>query len=852
MNIFTPQIRSGIRDLRRRLFGGTAGRQRRDFKVLFERFREVLELHNTAADRIADIGEKLSGEYIFDIVYIRQAYEELYRTFSAFLERFSVLTDNCYAELGSRLERIDHDVRQLINEDETPSDDLVVPLVDARMNRLRDVGGKMANLGELGSLPEITIPQGFVITTRSFDEFMSLNRLTDKIADLSVPGEIDPATLAALRSAVCSGALPPGVRDAVTGALAGMVDGTSHQLLAVRSSAVGEDGEYSFAGQFETVLNVPADAASLAEAYKTVIASLFSDRAFHYCKTIGCNPTGIRMAVGVIRMIDAAASGVAYSSDPGGTEGQMLINATWGLGTSVVEGQVDADSYRIARSPQAVMCERRIGAKETMVVPALHGGTTVMKTPDAIVNKAVLDDRALTTLATQALSIEGLFHRPQDIEWAIDRSGAITILQTRPLPLRPAAETGATGAAPAGLPVFQTLSGISVRRGAGAGTVFIAASPDDLDRFPKGGVLVSRHDSSHFIRVMPYASAILTDQGTPTSHMASLCREFRVPTLVNCGSATTVLRNGQEITVMIKEKEAQVYEGILRDLVDGGNNEAIEELYEFRKKKFLLRYILPLHLVDPFRDDFTPNGCSTLHDILRFIHEKMVMKLVSAAEQGLTDRTAVHLDLPVPAGIVAIDLGGGLSLPEHAKTATMDSVSSVPLRAVLAGMTHPGAWHTEVVALHAGDLLAGMMKLADITAPSASMPMTNLAVVSREYLNLSLKFGYHFTLLDCYCSPNRTNNHVYFRFSGGATDLTKRSRRVRLIESILTTFGFVCQIQGAVITARISNRDEDEMIAILNSIGRLLAYTRQLDAVLHNDESVERYTGNFLRGDYRL
>ena len=852
MNVFIPQIRSGIRNLGRRLFGGTGGRQGRDFRTLFDRFREVLELHNTAADRIADVGEKLSGEYIFDIVYIRQAYEELYQTFSAFLERFSVLTVNRYAELGSRLELIDHDIRQLIDENETPSEDLVVPLVDARMSRLRDVGGKMANLGELARLPEITIPEGFVVTTRSFDEFMRHNGLTDKVAGLSASERIDPPALAALRSAVCSGTLPPRVSDAIAGALAGVLRGTPDRFLAVRSSAVGEDGEYSFAGQFETMLNVPAEMAPLAEAYKTVIASLFSDRAFHYANRIGCDPAGIQMAVGVIRMIDAAVSGVAYSADPAGKEEQVLINATWGLGTSVVEGQVDADSYRITRSPQPVTCERRIGAKKTMIVPAQRSGTTVVKTPDAQVNKAALDDRALASLSSQALSIERLFHRPQDIEWAIDRSGAITILQTRPLPPRPPAETGSTVTAPAGLPVFHAFSGISVRKGAGAGMVFIAAAADDLDRFPKGGVLVARHDSSHFIRVMPYASAILTDQGAQTSHMASLCREFRVPTLVNCGTATTVLRNGQEITVTITEGEAQVYEGIHRDLVDDVNNEAIEELYEFRKKKILLRYILPLNLVDPFRDDFTPEGCRTLHDILRFIHEKMIMKLVESAEQGLTDRTAIHLDLPVPAGIVAIDLGGGLTVRERTKTVTMDSVSSVPLRAVLAGMTHPGAWHTEVVTLHAGDLLAGMMKLSDITAPSASIPTANLAIVSREYLNLSLKFGYHFAMLDCYCSPNRTNNHIFFRFSGGATDLTKRSRRVRLIESILSTFGFACQIRGAIITARISNRSEDEMIAMLNSIGRLLAYTRQLDAVLHHDDSVELYAQNFLRGDYRL
>ncbi len=852
MNTLVARLKSGISSIGRRIFRPSNGRPG-SFRAAFEQFRQVLDLHNTAAGMIADMGETLSGEYLFDIVYIRQAYDGLSRIFSSLLEQFLVLTGGKYRTLESRFNSIDHEIRRLIDNNAEPSADLVLSIAASGSSRAKDVGGKMANLGELSRLTGITVPEGFVVTTRSFVEFMSYNGLAEQTARLSADWETNPSLFNEIREAIRSGDLPPAVRDAVAVSLEDLAKSHPGGSLSVRSSAVGEDGEFTFAGQFESVLNVPFDMTALTAAYKEVLASLFAPRPFHYCEKIGCDPAEIRMAVGCIMMVDAVSSGVIYSANPDSSTDELLVSATWRLGKALVEGQVDADEYRLSRSPHPSVIGRRIGAKTTLITSSFGSGTTVSETPSDLIHAAVLDDRSLTRLAAQALTIERHFRRPQDIEWAIDKDGAITMLQARPLPLHPETGTGTPASTSDSLTVLHTLTGTAVRKGYSAGTVYVADASESLEDFPRGGILVARHDSSQFIRIMPFASAILTEQGSATSHMAALCREFRVPTLVNCGPLRELLENGRKITVQIGDNAATLYDGIHQSPhADGGDGLSVEELYEFRSKKYLLRHIVPLNLIDPFRDDFSPDACRTLHDILRFVHEKMVMELVETAEHGQTDSSAVSIDLPVPAGIVAIDLGGGIAPLGDRKTATIEKVSSVPFRAVLDGMTHPGAWHTDVVALHAGDLIAGMMKLSDITAPSSSVPTANLAVVSREYLNLSLKFGYHYTLIDSYCSPNRTNNHIYFRFSGGATDITKRSRRARLIEIILATYGFSCQVSGAVITARISNIGEDEMTAILNSIGRLLAYTRQLDAVLNADEAVDQYAAGFLSGDYRL
>ncbi len=120
-------------------------------------------------------------------------------------------------------------------------------------------------------------------------------------------------------------------------------------FIAVRSSAQAEDREFSFAGQFDSVLNVPFESRAVQEAYKRVVASLFSERAGAYHKQLGIDIRSIKMAVACVVMVDADVSGVIYSVNPGGDDNTMLVNATWGLGASVVEGQTDADLYKVRK-----------------------------------------------------------------------------------------------------------------------------------------------------------------------------------------------------------------------------------------------------------------------------------------------------------------------------------------------------------------------------------------------------------------------------------------------------------------------------------------------------------------------
>jgi pyruvate,water dikinase len=841
----------------RALLGGARGPRElpRPFEDVLAGFRAVLEDNTRALQVITAMGETLGGDYLFDSTYVHRAYADLAAAMQQSLRDFGALTRGRYGALPAVFLRIDALIRDVIDERQGPRVPAVLPLGEITWEAARQVGGKGAALAELRNRLRLNVPDGFALTTAAFALYAGENGLAEPISRLEDPAR-QGGLVAEVRAGMLAGRMPAALTAGIERALEALRrDG--YRAVAVRSSAPDEDGEFSFAGQFETVLNVPLEAGAVAAAYRRVLASLYAPKAAAYLHQLGFDLRAQQMAACCLGMVDAAASGVLYTADPRGDRDAMIISSSWGLGAAVVEGETDADRFVVRRGTPTPTVETRLGGKTFELVGREGGRLERVPTPPDRRQAPSLTLEQVAELCRGGRAMEEGLHRPLDIEWAIDREGRIVWLQARPLRLETVGEAPpapAAGAAPAG-PVLLGGRGTVVQKGVGAGRVFLLRAPEEIDAVPRGAVLVSRTDSSQLVRAMPVVSAIITDTGSPTSHMASLCREFRIPTVVDTGDASRVLAHGDPVTLEATDAGATVYAGLREDLLAGGAAEAgrMERVYEFRTKRYLLRYIVPLRLIDPLRDDFTPEGCRSLHDILRFVHEKSVMALVERAQEGqaLPPRErAVRLELPVPADIVLIDIGGALDPPGLAGKASLAQVVSVPLRALLAGMTHPGAWQTGAVPLQVGDFLTSMLRMPDITAQGAGDLCPNLAVASREYLNLSLRFGYHFTVLDTFCSEEARFNHVYFRFFGGATDMSKRSRRVQFIAAVLGGHGFTIQTSGDLITARLAGLGRPQLETVLDQVGLLLAFTRQLDARLPDDAALARVTREFLDGSY--
>ncbi len=862
-------------------------------KVVFNRFRQVLDSNNRSLEIMADMGDKLGGNYIFDINYIRKSYSELADSVFQSIYNLNTLSQNRYLYLHRIYEKINDQIVRIL-EGKAPLS-LRMPVMsysEITWEMTEEVGGKNAGLAEMANYLKLNVPDGFAVTASAFRDFMEFNRIEDKISDLkqkyrkaakrsqqedimsavafAEAGEHEVAKemlqdedylgeefFADVQNIFRKGKMSPYLKDNFENALQSLrgKHGDSCRI-AVRSSAEKEDLEFSFAGQFETVLNVPAKIKEVEKAYKEVLASLYSHGAMAYKELIMPKDRPMMtMSVGCIIMVDAMASGVMYSSDPNDLDKDVvIISANWGLGKTVVDGYVEADHYVVGKGETFEVLEKKIGKKHMAAVSLDIAGVGDVSVPDEKQRQQCLSDEQITELAHQAALIENYMKKPQDIEWAINNKGNIFMLQTRPLRVSGGAvvEVRDITTSLEKYPVIMENQGKIARRGIGSGRVFVLERNEDLKNFTSGSVLVAKHDSSHFIKIMPKASAIITDIGTPTSHMSNIAREFQVPTIVNTGNGTSMLKHGDEITVDAEDN--RIYAGIVRELLRYrvSKDFILKESDEFKLLKKTLRYVTPLNLIDPLLENFTPDGCKTFHDIIRFIHERSIAELVDVEryKEVLRDNIAVKLDVPIPTGIFAIDIGGGINIKGAGIKAGLDDISSIPFKAIIKGMMHPGVWHSDAISMKIGDFMSSMLKMPDVS--NMSYLGENVAVVSREYANLSLRFGYHFNMMDCYCSENVRDNHVYFRFVGGATDISKRSRRAELLGAILKEYNMRTNIKGDLIIARTDNITRSEMEELLDYLGRLIAYSRQLDALLDDDITVDKYVKNFLSENYSL
>ena len=296
---------------------------------------------------------------------------------------------------------------------------LVAPLQAFDRGDLARAGGKGANLGDLlrNGFP---VPDGFVVTTDAYATIAS-GDLDRRIAGALAAGD-DGVAIRADFEAV---AIPEGVRAAITDAYADL----GRPAVAVRSSATAEDlPGAAFAGQQDTYLNIIGQDA-LLQAIRRCWGSLWTERAIAYRHRLGIDPSEVRMAVVVQRMVDAETAGVLFTANPvTGDRGQIVINASSGLGEAVVSGLVTPDHYVL--DARGAVIEWSPGRREIVIRSDAAGGVTHEAGEPAQVRR--LPGDVLTDLAHLGTAVAIHFGRPQDIEWAY-AGGRVRLLQARPM-----------------------------------------------------------------------------------------------------------------------------------------------------------------------------------------------------------------------------------------------------------------------------------------------------------------------------------------------------------------------------------------------------------------------------------
>ncbi|MEW2356251.1 PEP/pyruvate-binding domain-containing protein [Spirillospora sp. NPDC029432] len=390
---------------------------------------------------------------------------------------------------------------------------MIVPLASAGAGTC---GGKAGALGALlrAGLP---VPDGFVVP---FAAYRAAVRDLD-VADR--PG--------AVRRAIES--RPVGA--ALTGALGRALDGLGDPPVAVRSSAAYEDtGRTSAAGQHDSFLAVRG-AGAVADAVRACWASLFTSRAVDY-RGSGTYDD-LAMAVLVQRHLDAEASGVMFTS--GDAHGATRIEASWGLGPSVVGGTVTPDAYRVTAGGSVT---RAVAHKRTRL--DRRGGRLVTSdVPAGARDRPAIDDATAVRLAELGREITAERGGPQDVEWAI-AGGRTWILQARPvtaaLPEWPAGRTETAA---------STLSGTPGGHGVVTGTARIIRGPRDFTRARPGDIIVCPFTDPAWTPLLRIAAGVVTETGGVLSHAAIVARENGIPAVLGIPDATNRLHDGGPVII---------------------------------------------------------------------------------------------------------------------------------------------------------------------------------------------------------------------------------------------------------------------------------------------------------------
>ncbi len=830
------------------------------FTRRYASFKELLQSNADLAGILATLNATQRGERPLDVVQLRKEARRACYHCARMAACLNDMSKQRYAPLIAAVENISARIeKELTKHSRGDVTAMTLSLTEVDASMAYSVGGKNANLGELRNMLDMPVPEGFAVTTRAASCMLLQENgaLARKIHDRLYAADVDdPASLRDagrdVENLIMDTPVPAKVSDALYNAW-DQAFGDGPVLTALRSSALAEDGVQSFAGQYRSILGVTR--ASLLDAFKRVLCSLYSARAVSYRAENGYPLDGGGMAMCCLRMVNARAAGVAFSRHPVDLRSNnVLIQGLWGLGEMVVDGAAPPDQWQVSRANNRIMQETIIRKVSRMVLHTDDDGkveSMVEDVPEVWQDVPCLTHDQVRQIASMALELERHYQYPQDIEWAVDEDDQIILLQTRPIHINAATEENA---APALSHMRPLISGAEVAaKGVGCGPVMLAQPGEDLTHFPEGGVLVLPHTSSDAVVVMRRASAIIAETGSMTGHMASVCREFGVPTLLNIPGITSLLEPGQIVTV--DALTGRIFAGEVPELLT--LRLAPRPIKADTPTLALLRrvapHIMPLHLIDPHADVFSPENCTTLHDIMRFAHEKsysemfLLSDIMSEGSMGAASRLAG----PIPLDLYIIDLGGGLRNPE-ARSVLPDEVLSEPFRHVLGGMLNPAvqAHGPRPINMRGFMSVMGRSMAGGHQAGGQRFGDRSYAIVSDKYLNFSSRVGYHYAILDSWCGDTISKNYIRFEFAGGAAGSVQRERRVRCIGLILSELGFTVDVVGDRIRARFQKYPRLELCSRLDQLGRLLIMTRQMDMLMVNEAAVAGYAAKFLNGEY--
>lgn len=838
-----------------------------EFILRYNLFKDFKDKNAAALRLINEIENVIFKPVTFDYDRIVDQCERLIAIVSDMSSKLNALSQNRYANLPAITKKIGRSVlKELRARPKLEKSNWTIPLANLSHEKSSLVGNKAANLADIANRAYLPTPMGFTVTAFSCHHFFHQAGIYEKVRrrlrhlDVRDTKRLG-AVCADIKSLILQSPLPDSIARSILREARLLTNEFGDGLrFAVRSSASGEDSaSSSFAGQFDSVLNVSVE--NLIPAYKEVVAGIFNPRAVFYRRSKGYRDIDDLMSVLYVTMVDAVSSGCMYTIDPNyHIADNICINANWGLGVSVVDGSVRTDYWRICRESKNILV-KEIPTKDTMLVMGREKQLLSVSVPPAQRDIPCLNPEQLRTLTDYGLKLELHFNGPLDIEWALDRTGKIIILQARPLPRVaddvPVEEVEKHAAA--SVEHILVHAGMTAAPGAVSGPAYILETYEGLDGIPEGSILFNRQTSPALVPAMAKVKGIVTDVGSVTGHMASVAREFKIPTLVGTEIGTKAVQPGQIITLDATRRTIHQGEVSAVHKAKPPVN-LIADSPMYIRVRNVLNKVVPLNLLDPRSDDFRPEGCTSLHDVIRFAHE-MTMQEMFRLGAGLMDdegRRGRRLR-NMPLNVFVLDLGRGIDKRPNAHggsaeaivDVSLEEIASVPFKALLKGVTHKKVFWSKKT--HGN---SNMLNLHNKKSFEAGPSMqggtgeTGYAIISKRYLNFNARIGYHSITIDAFCSEEIHSNYVSLSFKGGAADVGLRTRRAEMIAMVLKKMGFQVEHKGDLLKAVMRKYNIERLTGKLDQIGRLLGSVRLLDMVLIDDEDLSWYVDQFFNGNY--
>ena len=828
----------------------------------YHTFRALLEDNNRAVTLLTDLGVKLRNSKVDQ--QVRETSKDLLEVTGELVDKLEQLGGGENGRLAVLHSRLVQNIGDLFGKlPPKKASPPVIPLSKITEDMRGLVGGKASVLARLKRTGSFRVPDGFVIPLSSCRLFLEQKNLNLQLNAMLQPFLRDNATEIPVNvekdvyGRIMETPLPSSLRTVLSEAAAPFLKIKEGPGLAVRSSAIGEDGlRLSFAGQYTSILNV-VTFSDLEKAFKEVVASSFSRRNLSYRLHGGLAPLDFDLAVLCLGMVHAKAAGTLFTRDPNEpSSAKMLVSAVYGLGELAVAGSIMTDIYLPDRATGQDPAPR-ISCKERRLVCLPAGGVQEEEVEKAEQEIPALQPSQLKTLCNWGLAVEKLENCPQDMEWAIDADGEPILLQARPF--RMAHQEAAQCRLETGNRKLLLSGGVVASPGEGTGKIWLVRSREDLKQPPAEPYVLVMHQSLvDAVPALRRARGVLVDFGNPVDHLSCVAREYGIAMLTGLGNAVEQLTGLDWI--LVEAHCGRVWKAQDKDIAEARSlavsepeSEEMEEIPGDPVSAALHTMIIPLNLTDAYGPTFSIAECKTVHDLIRYIHEKAVIAMFEVGDETLEKSSSAvrHLESETPFFISIIDLGGGLApQTKSGRWVKPVDITSFPLNALWLGISDPEVnWGPP-----AGGAAVGSVMSRFLTDHKSARPvgLPNYAIITRDYLNLNARMDFHFIMIDTVCGIDSRSNYIRFRFKGGGTSALQRRRRALCITEILTSGGFACDTRDDLVTADLMGAPQKIIEEKLAVLGRLLGFTRLLDAAMQSDAAPKLAAEAFLAGNYQV